>query len=55
MLCTYRACAWDTNGANGNSYKANRSTEGNSCYTNTTIFERASEIFLCKPNKYRSF
>ena len=24
-------------------------------YTNSTIFERASELFSCKPNKYGSF
>ena len=48
-------CTWDNSGTEGNSCKANSSTEGNSCYTNNTIFERASEIFPCKPNKYGSF
>ena len=55
ILCTYRLCAWDNSGTEGNFCKANSSTEGNSCNTNSTIFEHASEIFSCKPNKYGSF
>ena len=48
-ILMYSLCILNNSGTEGNSCKAN------SCYTNSAIFERASEIFSCKPNKYGSF